>query len=152
MFTVVSIKQRYGGHAKQAGLIASQCRVGAYAGKFVVVVDDDIDVTNLDEVMWAVSTRCDPASSIEIVTNAWSTPLDPSISPKNREARGLHQFAGYHRRLPSLCLARQVPEGEHADPGSGQEGLGQILVSAEVTGLETAANGDASCGWTIRVG
>ena len=87
MFTVVSIKQRYGGHAKQAGLIASQCRVGAYAGKFVVVVDDDIDVTNLDEVMWAVSTRCDPASSIQIVTNAWSTPLDPSISPQSREAR-----------------------------------------------------------------
>ena len=87
MFTALSIKQRYGGHAKQAGLIASQCRVGAYAGKFVVVVDDDIDVTNLEEVMWAVSTRCDPAASIDIVRNAWSTPLDPSISPQNREAR-----------------------------------------------------------------
>jgi 4-hydroxy-3-polyprenylbenzoate decarboxylase len=86
MFTVVSIKQRYGGHAKQAGLIASQCRVGAYAGKFVVVVDDDVDVTNLDEVMWVVSTRCDPARSIQIVTNTWSTPLDPSMSPQNREA------------------------------------------------------------------
>jgi len=36
--------------------------------------------------MWAVSTRCDPARSIQIVTNAWSTPLDPSISPQNREA------------------------------------------------------------------
>jgi UbiD family decarboxylase len=87
MFTALSIKQRYGGHAKQAGLIASQCRVGAYAGKFVVVVDEDIDVTNLDDVMWAVSTRCDPASSIDIVRDAWSTPLDPSISPQKREAR-----------------------------------------------------------------
>jgi len=87
MFTAISIKQRYGGHAKQAGLIASQCRVGAYAGKFVVVVDDDIDVTNLEEVMWAVSTRCDPATSIDIVRNAWSTPLDPSIPPHQREAR-----------------------------------------------------------------
>ena len=87
MFTALSIKQRYGGHAKQAGLIASQCRVGAYAGKFVVVVDDDIDVTNLEDVMWAVSTRCDPVNSIDIVRNAWSTPLDPSISPQNREAR-----------------------------------------------------------------
>ena len=86
MFTAISIKQRYAGHAKQAGLIASQCRVGAYAGKFVVVVDEDIDVTNLDDVMWAVSTRCDPASAIDIVRNTWSTPLDPSISPAQREA------------------------------------------------------------------
>jgi len=52
----------------------------------VVVVDDDVDVTNLDEVMWVVSTRCDPARSIQIVTNTWSTPLDPSMSPQNREA------------------------------------------------------------------
>lgn len=87
MFTVVSIKQRYGGHSTQAGLIASQCRVGAYAGKFVVVVDDDIDATNLDEVMWAVSTRCDPATAIQIVKNTWSTPLDPSVTPQQREER-----------------------------------------------------------------
>ncbi len=87
MFTALSIKQRYGGHAKQAGLIASQCGVGDYAGKFVVVVDDDIDVTNLDDVMWAVSTRCDPIDSIDIIRNTWSTPLDPRISPHSREAR-----------------------------------------------------------------
>jgi len=87
MFTAISIKQRYGGHAKQAGLIASQCRVGAYAGKFVVVLDDDIDVTSLEDVMWAVSTRCDPERSIDIVRNCWSTPLDPSMTPHNREDR-----------------------------------------------------------------
>ncbi|MCZ6813240.1 MAG: UbiD family decarboxylase, partial [Alphaproteobacteria bacterium] len=31
--------------------------MGAYAGKYVVVVDEDIDVTNLEEVMWAMVTR-----------------------------------------------------------------------------------------------
>ena len=39
----VSIKTMYPGHSKQAGLIASQCHAGAYANRFVVVVDDDID-------------------------------------------------------------------------------------------------------------
>ena len=43
MWLTVSIKQMYGGHSKQAGLIASQCHAGAYANRVVVVVDDDID-------------------------------------------------------------------------------------------------------------
>ena len=42
-FTAVSIKQRYPGHAKQAGFVAAQCGAGAYLGRYIVVVDDDID-------------------------------------------------------------------------------------------------------------
>jgi 4-hydroxy-3-polyprenylbenzoate decarboxylase len=85
MFVGVSIKQRYGGHAMQAGHVASQCQVGAYTGKYVIVVDDDIDVSNMDELLWALCTRSDPASSIDIINTAWSTPLDPRISPEKRE-------------------------------------------------------------------
>jgi 4-hydroxy-3-polyprenylbenzoate decarboxylase len=87
MFPAVSIKQRYPGHATQAGHIASQCRVGAYAGKFVVVVDEDIDVTNLGDVMWAMCFRTDPATQIDIIKTGWSTGLDPSIHP-DRKAVG----------------------------------------------------------------
>ena len=78
--TVVAIKQRYPGHAKQAALIASQCRSGAYLGRYVIVVDDDIDITNSEEVIWAVCTRSDPARSIDILRRAWSGPLDPAIA------------------------------------------------------------------------
>lgn len=81
----VAIKQRYAGHAKQAGHVACQCHVGAYTGRYVVVVDDDIDVSDLEELMWAVCTRSDPATSIDIVTNAWSSPLDPRVDPEHRE-------------------------------------------------------------------
>jgi 3-polyprenyl-4-hydroxybenzoate decarboxylase len=49
-------------------------------GRFVVVVDHDVDPTNLFEVMWAVCTRCDPAEDIEIIRKAWSGPLDPMMS------------------------------------------------------------------------
>lgn len=82
--TSVSITQRYPGHARQAGHLAAMCRSGAYAGKYVVVVDDDIDVSDLEELMWAVSTRSDPATSIDFIRGAWSTPLDPSIPPERK--------------------------------------------------------------------
>ncbi len=87
MLVGVAIKQRYGGHARQAGHIAAMCHVGAYAGKYVIVVDDDIDVSNLEELMWAMVTRSDPATSIDIIKEAWSTPLDPRIPPEQRELK-----------------------------------------------------------------
>ena len=77
--TVVSIKQRYPGHARQTGIIASQCRTGAYLGRYVIVVDDDVDITDSEEVLWVLSSRSDPAQSIEILRRAWSGPLDPRI-------------------------------------------------------------------------
>jgi 4-hydroxy-3-polyprenylbenzoate decarboxylase len=79
LFNVVSIKQLYAGHAKQAGMLAANCRSGVYAGRWVVVVDDDIDPSNIHDVIWAMSTRCDPAEGIEIIHKLWSTPLDPML-------------------------------------------------------------------------
>jgi UbiD family decarboxylase len=81
----IAIKQRYPGHAMQAGHIAAMCHVGAYAGRYVIVTDEDIDVSDLDELIWAMNTRSDPANSIDIIKNAWSTPLDPRIPPEKRE-------------------------------------------------------------------
>jgi 4-hydroxy-3-polyprenylbenzoate decarboxylase len=81
MFIAVSLTTRYPGHAIQAGHVAAQCGSGAYAGKYVVVVDDDVDPANLEEVVWAMALRSDPATSINIIHGARSTPLDPSIPP-----------------------------------------------------------------------
>jgi 4-hydroxy-3-polyprenylbenzoate decarboxylase len=78
---VVAIKQRYPGHAKQAALVACQCHAGAYLGRYVVVVDEDIDITDLNEVVWAIATRSDPATSVDILRRTWSGPLDPIIPP-----------------------------------------------------------------------
>lgn len=76
---IVSIKQRYPGHARQAGLVASQCRAGAYMGRYVIVVDEDIDPYNTDDVLWAMSTRSEPAQDIQILRRCWSGPLDPAV-------------------------------------------------------------------------
>jgi 4-hydroxy-3-polyprenylbenzoate decarboxylase len=78
-FTAVSIKQRYPGHAKQAAIIASQCQTGAYLGRYSIVVDDDVDVADINDVLWAICTRVDPEKSIDIIRRCWSGPLDPII-------------------------------------------------------------------------
>ena len=77
MWLTVSIKQMYGGHSKQAGLIASQCHAGAYANRWVVVVDDDINPANMNDVVWAMCTRFDPLEDLETLRGCWSTRLDP---------------------------------------------------------------------------
>src|SRR5579875_1344334 len=81
---VIAIRQLYPGHAKQVGLLASQVRAGAYMNRMVVVVDEDVDITDLNDVMWAVLTRADPAQDYEIIRRCWSGPLDPAIHPDHK--------------------------------------------------------------------
>ncbi len=79
LLLVISIKQRYAGHAKQAAIFASQSRIGAYMGRYVIVVDEDIDPTNIQDVLWALFTRSDPEKDIDIIRRAWASSLDPTI-------------------------------------------------------------------------
>jgi UbiD family decarboxylase len=60
-------------------MLAAQGRAGAYHGRFVVVVDDDIDPTDTNDVLWAMCTRVDPEKDIDILRRCWSTPLDPIL-------------------------------------------------------------------------
>lgn len=83
---VVAIKQRYAGHAKQAGLATVSCSASARNGRYVVIVDEDIDPTNLKEVIWAMMTRVDPKTNIDIIDKCWSTPLDPRMPPEYRDS------------------------------------------------------------------
>ncbi len=84
MMTVVAIEQAYPGHAMQAALVAGQTGAAAYAGRYVVVVDDDIDIYRLDDVLWAMLTRVDPQRDVSIVKRTWSGPLDPAVHPDER--------------------------------------------------------------------
>src|SRR5256886_6906671 len=83
--TVVALRQRYDGHAKRAALVAA---AHSYMARVIVVVDDDVDPSNLQDVMWAVATRCEPCEQVDIVRNAWSSRLDPRISAADK-ARGV---------------------------------------------------------------
>ncbi|NNN18947.1 MAG: hypothetical protein HKL84_03740 [Acidimicrobiaceae bacterium] len=55
--------------------LASQSH-SACIGRNSVVVDEDIDPSDLEEVRWAICIRSDPATSIDMVIRAWSSPLD----------------------------------------------------------------------------
>jgi UbiD family decarboxylase len=81
LMTVVSLQQRYDGHAKRAALIAA---ANSYMGRLVVVVDEDVDPSNLPDVMWAITTRSEPSESVDIIRNAWSSALDPRIPPEDK--------------------------------------------------------------------
>ena len=82
-FTAIQIRQRYPGHARQALHVACACQGGAYAGKWTVVVDDDIDAGDLDQVLWAMCTRFDPNVDIDLVQKAWASKRDPLYLPGN---------------------------------------------------------------------
>ncbi|TVQ34704.1 MAG: UbiD family decarboxylase [Geminicoccaceae bacterium] len=70
---VVSMKKAYPGHAKRVMLgVWSYLRQFMYT-KFVIVVDDDIDARDWKDVMWALSTRVDPARDMTVLE---STPID----------------------------------------------------------------------------
>jgi UbiD family decarboxylase len=80
----ISIRQRYPGHATQAGHIAAQCGGSAYASKYIIVADEDVDVTNLDHLLWAMLTRTDPKVSIQFIEGAWDSDADPAMPPEKR--------------------------------------------------------------------
>ena len=82
---IVSIKQMYAGHAKQVALAASG--INDRMNRWVIVVDEDIDPSNIGEVLWALGTRCDPATSIDTIAGCWGMRSDPLLSPDHR-ARG----------------------------------------------------------------
>ena len=70
---VVSMKKAYPGHAKRVMLgVWSYLRQFMYT-KWVIVVDDDINARDWKDVMWAISTRMDPARDITVIEN---TPID----------------------------------------------------------------------------
>lgn len=70
---VVSIRKRYAGHARRIMFgVWSYLRQFTYT-KFVIVTDEDINVRDWKEVMWAIATRMDPARDTVLVEN---TPID----------------------------------------------------------------------------
>jgi UbiD family decarboxylase len=85
----IAIKQRYPGHAKQVGVLAASCGSTVYGCKMVIVVDDDIDVSNFDQLMWAMVSRYDPATSVDILRRMRTSPADPRLTPEQRKARDL---------------------------------------------------------------
>jgi 4-hydroxy-3-polyprenylbenzoate decarboxylase len=100
----ISIKQNYPGHAKQVAMAALGGKNSNYVGRFIIVVDDDIDVTDLNDVLWAASTRSDPKEAISIIDGFWTSPLDPAIpwEVKKTSSRAVIDACWPYERLPNV--------------------------------------------------
>lgn len=101
--TVISLEQRYAGHAAQTLALAAQVPGGAYYTKWIIAVDEDVDPTDMDQVIWAMSSRCNPIEDIDILRNTWSTWLDPTQNPPEERPYGskaLINACKEHRYLP----------------------------------------------------
>jgi UbiD family decarboxylase len=101
--TVISLEQRHAGHAAQVLALAAQVPGGAYYTKWIIAVDEDIDPTDMNQVIWAMASRCNPIDSIDILRNTWSTWLDPSQNPPEKRPYGskaLINACKEHRHLP----------------------------------------------------
>jgi 4-hydroxy-3-polyprenylbenzoate decarboxylase len=99
-FTAIQIRQRYPGHSRNVLHVASNCAAGAYNGKWTVVVDEDIDCSDLDQVLWAMCTRFDPMTDIDTIQRAWSSGRDPMFLPGNFNNRILIDACmPYERKL-----------------------------------------------------
>lgn len=84
LMTVIALKQRYAGHAMQALLAAAGFRRSASMYCYYVAVDDDIDPSDIREVLWAMCTRVDPGTSVDIIRKAWTSDLDPRLAPDQK--------------------------------------------------------------------
>lgn len=103
--TVVSLEQRYPGHTAQVLALAAQVPGGAYFTKWIIAVDEDVDPTDMDQVIWAMATRCNPVEDIDLLRNTWSTGLDPAQNPPEKRLYGskaLINACKEHRHLKSF--------------------------------------------------
>jgi len=101
--TVLSLEQRYAGHAAQALALAAQVPGGAYYTKWIIAVDEDVDPTDINQVIWAMNSRCNPVDDIDLLRNTWSTWLDPTQNPPEKRPYGskaLINACKEHRYLP----------------------------------------------------
>jgi UbiD family decarboxylase len=110
---VVSLRQLYAGHVAQVLALAAQCPAAAYYTKWVIAVDDDVDPTDFNQVMWALSTRCNPSDDIDLLRKTWSTGLDPSkvvVAERPYGSKALIDACKPHRHLdafPKRTLLRK---------------------------------------------
>jgi 4-hydroxy-3-polyprenylbenzoate decarboxylase len=102
---IVSLEQRYAGHAAQVLALAAQVPGAAYYTKWIIAVDEDVDPSDFDQVIWAMTTRCDPEQDIDILRQTWSTWLDPTKNPPEERpwgSKALVNACKQHKYLASF--------------------------------------------------
>lgn len=96
---IISTKCRYGGYGKGVAFRLLSTPHGMPYSKVVIVVDEFVDPFNLEQVMWALTTRVRPDKDVTVIPNCPGMPLDPSSVP-----------AGMHSKLIIDATTPVAPE------------------------------------------
>lgn len=99
MAAIVSTKVRFGGYGKGVGFRLLSTPHGMPYTKVVIIVDEFVDPFNLEQVMWAITTRVKPDKDVAIIPNCPGMPLDPSSDP-----------AGIHTKMIIDATTPMAPE------------------------------------------
>jgi len=81
LLAIISTRKRYGGFAKALGTRAMSTPHGLGFCKIVIVVDEDVDPFDIPQVMWALSTKVNPAGDLVTLPNFPVVGLDPGAQP-----------------------------------------------------------------------
>lgn len=84
---IISTKCRFGGYGKAAAFRLLSTPHGMPYSKVVIVVDEYVDPFNLEQVMWAITTRVRPDKDVSIIENCPGMPLDPSSYPAGMHSK-----------------------------------------------------------------
>lgn len=87
MGVVISTKCRYGGYGKGVAFRLLSTPHGMPYSKIVIVVDEFVDPFNLEQVMWALTTRVRPDKDVSVIQNCPGMPLDPSSFPAGMHSK-----------------------------------------------------------------
>ena len=124
---VISLQQRYAGHAAQALACAAQVPGSAYFTKWIIAVDEDVDPTDIDQVIWAMATRSNPVKDIDILRDTWSTWLDPTQNPPEVRpwgSKALINACKEHRYIESFSKRTAVRREIYDQLAARWRGLG----------------------------
>jgi UbiD family decarboxylase len=113
----ISMRKKFDGQALAA--MWGAWSVDPTLAKFTVVVDDDIDVRDTFQVLWAMSWHTRPDRDVQIVHHTPPTPLDPAMAPADaaREIRRgqLSAKVGIDATRKHAYPARAIPPREHLE-------------------------------------
>ena len=127
------MKKQYPGHAKRVMFgVWSFLRQFMYT-KFIIVTDDDVDVRDWKEVVWAITTRVDPARDTLIVEN---TPIDYLDFASPVAGLGAKMGIDATNKWPRRNGARMGPPDRHGRCG---EAADRCAVAGARTGIAYSA-------------
>ncbi len=100
---IVSMKKRLQWEARSLIALA----MGLHGPKYVIVVDEDVDVYNLENVLWAVANRTQPDLDTMMLPRVLGAPLDPSArAPRMTAAMGIDATRSHDDSFPELMEIR----------------------------------------------